>query len=298
MAVSGGPDSAALLLLMHECFTGRVFAATVDHRLRAEAAKEAQFVARLCSERHIPHSILVPAAPITGNLQSAARTARYALLADWANVHQCAHIATAHHADDQLETVLMRLARGSGVGGLSGVRAVNGRIIRPLLNFTKSELFEICEAAGITAVQDPSNRDLDYDRVRMREWLAASPGPLSAAAAVRSASALADASEALDWMTGKLAAERIHLSPDTCSLTLNPADLPRELKRRLLLQVLARIEPEINMRGSTIERGLDSLLDSQTITLGNTLCHGGALWRFTAAPARSQAKTDVNNSAS
>lgn len=298
VAVSGGPDSAALLLLMHACFAGRVFAATVDHQLRAEAAQEAQLVARLCFERHIPHSILVPAAPITGNLQSAARTARYALLADWANVHQCAHIATAHHADDQLETVLMRLARGSGVGGLSGVRAVNGRIIRPLLNFTKSELIEICEAAGITAVQDPSNRDLDFDRVRMREWLAVSPGPLSAAAAVRSASALAEASEALDWMTGKLVAERINSSPDTGSFTLNPADMPRELQRRLLLEVLARTEPENIMRGSAIERGLDSLLGGQTITLGNTLCHGGALWRFTAAPARSQSKTDVNKSAS
>ena len=288
VAVSGGPDSLALLLLMQECFSGRVFAATIDHQLRPEAAAEAQLVAQICAQRSIPHAILTPPAPITGNLQSAARAARYALLEQWADANQCAYIATAHHADDQLETILMRLARGSGVDGLSGVRTVNGRIIRPLLAFAKSELSEICLGAGVAAVQDPSNLDLDFDRVRMREWLAASPGPLNPDAAVRSAAALADASEALVWMTDRLAVDRI--AQNAAEITLNPAELPHELLRRLLVTALALLQPETSHRGAAIDRGITSLLAGQTITLGNVLCKGGSVWHFTPAPPRSQGK--------
>ncbi len=288
LAISGGPDSLALLLLMHECFADRIYAATVDHRLRHEAAAEAQYVAHICAQRNIPHTTLTPTEPIAGNIQSAARHVRYALLENWADKNQCVYIATAHHADDQLETVLMRLSRGSGVDGLSGIRAVNGRIIRPLLAFTKDELSEICNNAGIIPVQDPSNRDLDFDRVRMRKWLASSPGPLNPLASVRSAAALADASAALDWITHKLAAERIERLSD--SIILNPADLPHELLRRLLVHILAVIEPGNNVRGQSIEHSLSGLSSGQTITLGNVLCKGGGLWRFTLAPIRSSAK--------
>jgi tRNA(Ile)-lysidine synthase len=288
VAVSGGPDSIALLLLIHECLPGQILAATVDHQLRAASAAEAQFVAELCRQKGIPHDILVPPIAITGNIQSSARHARYALLEQWADDKGCTYIATAHHADDQLETMLMRLARGSGVGGLSGVRRTNGRIIRPLLDFTKAELVAVCERAAITAVQDPSNTNTDFDRVRMRAWLAAMPSPLNANAAVRSASALADASAALDWMTGTLAADRIGQQKDW--ITLRPEGLPREMQRRLLLRCLAQIEPETRHRGDTISRGLDALLAGQTITLGNTYCKSGASWKFRPAPPRSSAK--------
>jgi tRNA(Ile)-lysidine synthase len=288
VAVSGGPDSLALLLLAHACFKGSVSAATVDHQLRPEARAEADFVGQICAQNNIPHSVLTPPEPITGNIQSSARRARYALLEQWADDNQCAYIATAHHADDQLETILMRLARGSGVDGLSGVRAVNGRIIRPLLTFTKSELSQICEAAGVTPVQDPSNHDLDFDRVRMREWLAASLGPISAISAARSAAALADASAALDWMTDKFISERIVHTPH--QVTLDPSGLPHELQRRLLLQALMLIEPDTVHRGPAIEQGLVSLSASKTITLGNVLCQGGSIWRFTPAPLRASAK--------
>jgi tRNA(Ile)-lysidine synthase len=289
VAVSGGPDSIALLLLMHECYNGQIAAATVDHQLRTASAAEAQFVADLCADRKIPHYILTPRRAITGNIQSSARHTRYALLEKWADDHDCAYIATAHHADDQLETMLMRLARGSGVDGLSGVRRTNGRIIRPLLDFTKAELVAVCERAGIIPVQDPSNADTDFDRVRMRTWLAAMPNPLHVSAAARSASALADASAALDWMTAMLAADRIGQQDDW--ITLRPGDLPRELQRRLLLRCLAQIEPETRHRGEAISRGLDSLLAGRTITLGNTYCKGGPIWKFRPAPSRSGAKT-------
>ena len=286
VAVSGGPDSIALLLLMHECFDGQIAAATVDHQLRTASAAEAQFVAGLCADRKIPHSILTPTRAITGNIQSSARHTRYALLEKWADDNNCAYIATAHHADDQLETMLMRLARGSGVDGLSGVRRTNGRIIRPLLDFSKEELITVCERAGIVPVQDPSNADTDFDRVRMRAWLAAMPNPMNASAAANSASALADASAALDWMTDKLAADRIGQQKDW--ITLRPDDLPRELQRRLLLRCLAQIEPETSHRGGAISRGLDSLSAGRAITLGNIYCKGGPIWKFRPAPARSR----------
>src|SRR3546814_5570008 len=84
-------------------------------------------VAGFCAREHIPHAILHPAAPISGSLQAAARAERYRLLEQWREAHALDHVVTAHHADDQLETMIMRLNRSSGVGGLAGVRARNGR---------------------------------------------------------------------------------------------------------------------------------------------------------------------------
>lgn len=282
--MSGGPDSLALLWLAHTCFPGRIAAATVDHGLRAEAADEARYVAQICAARNIPHCILTPHTPITGSIQSSARKVRYDLLQAWADDLQCAYIATAHHADDQLETMLMRLARGSGVDGLSGVRAVHGRIIRPLLGFTKDELTEICTAAGIIPIHDPSNDDTKYDRVSIRQWLASAPHPLSASAASRSAHALAQASSALDWTAHHFAADRICARAD--GYTLDPIGLPRELQRRLLLLTIKEIEPDILPRGDTVERVLNALSQGKKITLSRTLCTGGASWHFALAPAR------------
>ena len=285
--MSGGADSVALLLLAHQAYPGKVIAATVDHGLRAEAAGEAAFVAKLCAERNIPHSILRPATPLSGNIQSAARGARYALLDIWATEHKCDWVATAHHADDQLETVLMRLARGSGVDGLSGIRAVNGRIIRPLLGFSKSELVTICEGAGVNPVQDPSNEDRDFDRVRMRQYLATAPHPFQPLAATRSALALSQSSEALDWMTTQLEKERI--TGSQASISLDASALPRELQRRLLHIALRQIDPDIQPRGDSIDRALEALAASETLTIGNIMCKGGKIWRFCPAPARRNA---------
>ena len=284
LAVSGGPDSLALLLLAHTALPGKFAAATVDHGLRPEAANEAAYVGQLCEERGIPHRILKPAHAIAGNIQAEARKARYGLLAEWAKEEGCCWIATAHHADDQLETLLMRMARGSGVDGLSGIRAVNGQVIRPLLDTSKAELVEICAQAGVTAVDDPSNHDDDFDRVRMRKWLAASGGPLDAQSAVKSAGYLGQASEALSWMTAKLSAERISRQGD--EVLLDPADLPRELQRRLLHIALCEIDAEHAPRGPAIERLLDSLTGGSTSTIGDILCRGGAQWHFSAAPPR------------
>ncbi len=288
LAVSGGPDSLAMLLLAHAAFPEQIAAATVDHGLRPEAADEARFVASICATLNVTHVILTPNRPITGNVQSAARVARYALLEQAADELQCDVIATAHHSDDQLETVLMRVARGSGINGLAAIRARNGRIIRPLLEFSKSELEQICEWATISPVRDPSNDDGDFDRVAMRQYLAASPHPFDAGRSVRTASALADAAAALDWMTQELAADRI--KPDGSNLAVEYDGLPLEIQRRLVIKAMQMINPDIAPRGDALDRLFEDLRAGRTATLGNILCKGGEIWHFSPAPPRRSVK--------
>ena len=201
LAVSGGPDSLALLVLAHAALPGRVEAATVDHGLRPEAGAEAAEVARVCEALGVPHAILpVDVAP--GNLQAEARMARYAALAEWVEERGLAALATAHQADDQAETLLMRLNRASGVAGLAGARA-RGRVpgtaiplLRPVLEWRRAELGDVVRGAGLTAAEDPSNSDDRFDRVRMRKALAEADW-IDVDAVARSAAHLAEADDAL-----------------------------------------------------------------------------------------------------
>ncbi len=123
LAVSGGPDSMAMLALATAAFPGSIVAATVDHGLRADAADEAAMVAQWCAAHAVPHTTLTADRPPAGaSLQAQARHLRYALLGDWAIRIGATALATAHHADDQAETFLMRAARASGPAGLAGIR--------------------------------------------------------------------------------------------------------------------------------------------------------------------------------
>jgi tRNA(Ile)-lysidine synthase len=284
LAVSGGPDSLALLLLAAAAMTDHICAATVDHGLRPEAKAEADYVAVLCALLNVPHHILRPEEPITGNLQSNARAARYALLNAHADQQNCEWIATAHHADDQLETLLMRIARGSGIDGLAAIRKKQGKIIRPLLQHKKQDFEEMCQNAGVVPTRDPSNDDASFDRVAMRQWLASTRHPFDTARAVRTTSALADASEALDWVTEREFASRV--SADTKGYSLQPDALPLELQRRLVRRVLADIETGNNPRGEAMDRALIDLATGKRFTLGNILCQGGDIWTFRLAPPR------------
>jgi tRNA(Ile)-lysidine synthase len=252
VAVSGGPDSLALLLLALAAYPGQLEAATVDHGLRPESADEAAFVAGVCEELGVPHAVLRPGEPIAGNLQSAARRARYLLLEDWRAEKCLDRVLTAHHADDQAETLLMRLNRGSGVAGLGGIRAVNGRVLRPLLGWRRAELEAIVAASGLEAVTDPSNRDERFDRARLRRQMAGAEW-IDPVALGRSAEALAEAGEALDWAAERLFAERAGGSD--AELRLDPSGLPAELLRRLLLRAMRRIDPEAAPRGDAKPAG-------------------------------------------
>jgi tRNA(Ile)-lysidine synthase len=283
IAVSGGPDSLALLLLAQAAFPGTVHAATVDHGLRPESAEEAAFVAGICQGLGVPHAVLHPAEPIAGNLQSAARRVRYAALEQWRLAHGLDWVLTAHHADDQAETLLMRLNRGSGVGGLSGIRPVHGRVARPLLGWARDELARIVRDAGIEAVVDPSNADERFDRVRIRSRLAVADW-IDRAGLVRSAEALAEADEALEWTADRLLAERA--SDSEAEVRIGPAEVPAELRRRLVLRALRRIVPGANPRGDELSRLLATLEAGGSANLAGVKCSGGSVWRFEPEPPR------------
>lgn len=282
LAVSGGPDSVALLLLAAEAMPGRIAAATVDHGLRPEAAAEAAFVAGLCAARGVPHATLaVTVAPTGEGVQAAARAARYAALEGWRADAGLAFVATAHHADDQAETLLMRASRGAGVGGLAGIRAANGAIIRPLLGWRRAELAAIVAEAGIDPVDDPSNRDPRYDRSRMRALLAANP-ELDVPSLAQAAANLADAARALDWAAERLWNERAGLAGNR--VTLDPAGLPAELVHRLVRRALANLGEE--GRADRIAPLIARLEAGQPASIGAILARPGAIWTFTPAPPR------------
>lgn len=285
IAVSGGPDSMALLSLAHAAWPGRVAAATVDHGLRSEAATEAAMVADWCAEQGIAHSILRPEHPITGNLQSRARTVRYALLHAWREAQGLDWLMTAHHADDQLETLLMRINRGSGVGGLSGIRARNNVVLRPLLSWRRDELAEVLTAASVPSVQDPSNTDARFDRVAMRQNLMHAQW-LDPIAANRTAGALAEADAALDWFAAEIAAQ--HIAVQDGIRHLHKTDYPREILRRLLLLMLTSADPTApTPRGHTLDRAIAAALAGERISIGQWVLDGKATgWHLTRAERR------------
>lgn len=181
VAVSGGSDSMALLHLFIRAQAhrgGTVRAVTVDHRLRPEAADEAQSVAAFCKGHGVPHDILIwDHGPVTGNLQDRARQARYGLIADWARAEGIGHVVLGHTADDQAETFLMGLAREAGLDGLSGMRrswkeaAIHWA--RPYLNIPREELRQYLRRVGIDWAEDPSNADDRFARVKARRALKA-----------------------------------------------------------------------------------------------------------------------------
>jgi tRNA(Ile)-lysidine synthase len=183
LAVSGGPDSVALLWLAARWRRSlargpRLVAVTVDHGLRAESAREANDVKRLARSLDLAHHTLrwTGAKPKTG-LPAAARTARYRLLAKAARAHGATHILTAHTRDDQAETLLMRMLRGSGLAGLSAMVRQTPRdgvmLARPLLNISKSQLVATLKKAKIDFADDPTNRDIHFTRPRLRALMPA-----------------------------------------------------------------------------------------------------------------------------
>ena len=276
-----------MLLLAQRALPGQIEAATVDHKLRPEAAIEAAFCAQLCQDLHVPHIICEVSAPLRGNIQSAARMARYALLLSWAETQRLDYILTAHHADDQAETFLMRLKRGVGVSGLAGVRVKNGAILRPLLSWRRAELADIVNQAAIQPVQDPSNHNDHYDRVKIRKALAAMPDQqapwFDPSAISKTARHLADADEALNWAATYHA--QVLLTYDAIGLHIaGPyVDLPHELQRRILVRALGQLDPALTLRGDALDGVLHAIRNDGQTMIGN--------WLITPSPASRTATT-------
>ena len=294
IAVSGGPDSMALLLLASAARPDRIEAATVDHALRPESRAEAELVGELCSRLGVPHSILtiewdaIPKAQI----QAEASFHRYRLLGDWAEERAIPAIATAHHLDDQCETLLMRLNRGAGVSGLSGIRAARPlteqvTVIRPLIRWRRSELAAICDAAGVRAVDDPSNDDPRFERTRVRRLLATTDW-LEPARIAQSADNLGEAEEALDWAAEQLIRERIRWDGD--DILVDGRDLPAELQRRLLIAA-HEFGGNTALRGPDLKRAIQTLYAGGSATLGKLKMVGEPVWRLQVAPPRRRVKT-------
>ncbi|HEV2748240.1 MAG TPA: tRNA lysidine(34) synthetase TilS [Allosphingosinicella sp.] len=293
LAVSGGPDSLALLLLAAAALPGRVEAATVDHGLRAESAVEALHAADICARLGCPHAVLAVAVPDgPAGLQGEARRARYDALGGWGEARGLAHLATAHHQDDQAETVLMRLRRGSGVAGLGGIRPVRSEgglvVVRPLLGWTKAELVRLVAAAGIEPADDPSNRDPRFDRTAARRFLADHPG-FEPGRLARSAAACREADAALAWAARELAEDRI--TSQGGEWRIDPSGLPRELQRRLLARAIAEIRSAHGLDppwtgGEDVEALLAALAAGEAGTLAGVMARGGPAWHLRLAPPR------------
>ncbi|UYV17586.1 tRNA lysidine(34) synthetase TilS [Porphyrobacter sp. ULC335] len=302
LAVSGGPDSLALLLLAHATMPGRIAVASIDHGLRPEAAGEVALVERIAAERGIPFTPLtVTLAP--GNVQAKAREARYAALAEWAQEAGLGAVATAHHADDQAETLLMRLNRGSGLAGLAGVRAsttIDGTdvvLLRPLLGWRKPELSAVVEDAGITPALDPSNTNPDFDRARLRarldeaDWL----DPVQIAA---SAAHLAESWQALNWYA-ELDWHEMVMRDDSAPGGLGYtycANVPRVIAIETILAIIAALGGHATRAEAA--RAWDRLWAGENASLGGVLAVPGVervekvgvmmrVWRFRPEPARS-----------
>ena len=282
VAVSGGPDSLALLVAAQAAFGDRVRALTVDHGLRDGSAAEAASVAAICDRLGVVHQILRwEGEKPTSNIHAEARTARYGLMGDWCAEHGVAWLATGHHADDQAETLLQRLARGSGASGLAGIRATrvlaNGvTVLRPLLDHRRTNLRALVDAAGLVAVADPSNVDPRFDRTHARalltqtSWL--DPERLAA-----TAKHVADAEAALDWTADIAWRGRAIFGSD--SVELDATGLPVELTRRLVVRALATLGCQAP-RGPDVERLISRSLKGQTSTLGGVKVTARTSWTF------------------
>lgn len=301
IAVSGGPDSLALLLLAAAARPGMIEAATVDHALRPDSAAEAEMVAAICQQLGVPHQVLRvewDKKPTTA-VQERARKARYRLLGAWARERGLGAVATAHHLDDQAETFVMRLARGAGVKGLAGMRRAarvpgsDMSLLRPLLGWHRSELEQVCAAAGITPAADPSNEDEQFERVRVRRAMAAAEW-LDREAISRSAAHLLQAEAALRWAAAQEWDRAVTAGEG--EIVYRPGTAPREIRRRIIAGVIAKLAEEgdgAELRGRELDRLLAALHAGGKATLRGVLCSGGEEWRFVPAPNRTRRSANL-----
>ncbi|MEQ1899782.1 MAG: tRNA lysidine(34) synthetase TilS [Devosia sp.] len=270
LAVSGGPDSLALMLVAAEWAKApgrpRLFVYSVDHGLRPEAKDEAQMVKREAERLGIAARVLrwTGDKPSTG-VQAAARAARYALMGEAMAMDGVETLLTAHQLEDQAETVLMRMAHGSGIEGLKAMMPlamVEGLVIfRPFLAVPKAELMAVVERAGLTPACDPSNDDAHYERVRWRTMLPqlATLG-LTPQRLAMMAMRLSEADEAIASAAAVLIAK--HAERSARGMVLSLARL-RGVPRAVAIRALGRALDEIGGAGKAHDLGSLEVLYSR-----------------------------------
>ncbi len=266
----------ALLHLIRERFdTVDIQAVTVDHGLRAAAADEAQMVARVCGQLGVSHSILRwKNWDGQGNLQDQARRARYGLIANWAKTRGIETVCMGHTRDDQAETFLMRLARGSGVDGLSGMAParVDAGILwrRPLLKATRQSLRVYLTEKNVEWVDDPTNEDVSFDRVKARKILQAlAPLGIDAPRLAKTADDLRPARKALETQTCDAARAFAQVIDGNVSIErAGFLALPDDIRARLLAHALVWVSgADYRPRRAALMAGIDGLENGNSTTL-------------------------------
>ncbi|MDO5613276.1 MAG: tRNA lysidine(34) synthetase TilS [Paracoccus sp. (in: a-proteobacteria)] len=276
IALSGGGDSTALLHIAHGWARGRrLMAATVDHGLRPESAAEARTAQKVAETLGIPHATLKWQRDTTeGNLMANARDARLRLLSGWAQRNDLPAVLLGHTQDDQAETLLMRLARGAGVDGLAGMAewrdAFGIRWLRPMLSASRASLRDWLAERGLRWIDDPSNDNADFDRIRIRKAMAALQ--LDPAALAQSARNIGQARDALAHYAAQAADEA---TADRGSLVLPRAPFrlsPPEVQRRLAVAAARWITgADYPPRRATVAHALAALAAGSRVTLDGAL---------------------------
>lgn len=276
IAVSGGGDSVSLMHVAAGWARGRkVMIATVDHGLRNGSAAEARKVARAARALKLPHATLLwQRETEAGNLMASARDARLRLLSAWAQRNGLGAVALGHTADDLAETLMMRLARGSGIDGLASMAewrdAFGTRWLRPMLGAGRAELRDWLRAQGIGWIDDPSNDNEDFERVRIRKAIAALG--LDTAALARAAGHIGEARDALSHYAARAAGDAV-VENGTITLTRRAfRDAPSEIRRRLLVASCRWITgADYPPRRATVLHALNAVAAGSRVTLDGAL---------------------------
>lgn len=267
VSVSGGSDSLSLCFLLKKWLSQvniKLIAVIIDHKLRAESSKEADKVNILLrSYGFESHVIAWEGEKPSSNLQEKARLARYKLLTDYCHKNNISHIFTGHQLNDQAENFIIRADHGSGVYGLSGISKsteFNGiKIIRPLLNFSKEELQDFLKSKNIEWVEDPSNHNEDFARVRARNFL--KKHPEWTPKLVSLSKNLSRARDAIEYMVNKYIADIVTFGLENVVIELRDFNqLPQEIRFRMISKILQFISKKDKpARGERIENLLSKL---------------------------------------
>lgn len=285
LAVSGGADSLALMLLAARYAATpearrRFYVYSVDHGLRPAAKDEVAFVVAEAEKLGFhPRPLRWEGEKPATGIQQAARKARYTLIAEAMEADDVPVLLTAHHMADQAETVLMRLAHGSGIEGLRGMDYFSElgdlRVVRPLLGVDPEQLKAVVAEAGLVPVTDPSNTDLDYERVRWRQALPllASLG-LDPIRITRFAERMRDADRAIEQLASRALAGEIHLGPDQHEASFTRAWL-RTIPHAVAVRVVQRVLDQVGGGQKPHALGaVEALTDRLIRETGKTTLHG------------------------